>query len=428
MAQEHVHRAHHIGVGVEGASGKANIAGLLRAKTLHPARFAADHTHRQTATQRFAIGDHVGCDTKVLLRAAPGQAKAQKHLVQDQGDAFGIADCTQLHQPVAVGGAVVMHFAGAIHQRRVSWCGAIGMHGLQGIDQHAGDVVAVAQHLQGVGVHFVEGERVRGRRHGVAWAGLHVIPPAVVGASKAHDFVAPGVVARQAHRLHHRLGARHMERHLVLPGDAAQPLHVVEHTRVVATQNRPQGLGHGRALGHAVFVVIQAQQIHAVRAGDVDKPVAVHVRQVHALAALPVAAGFDVALKHLPKLKGNADLPDQLHVRDQALGGLGVCQRQRAAALQLRAQRDKCLAPLSRNRGRGTVGAKPGGFVIAIGGHHLGNPLGHAQMAAQRRVLSKGQLQPLLGLATDPQGCACAGQPLHPFTHAVHVSHAMSFS
>ena len=146
-----------------------------------------------------------------------------------------------------------MRAARAVHQRAVAWRVHVRMQGLQRVHQHAGDVVALAQHAQRVLVHVLQRIGVR-RRDGIADSGLHVLPPAVVGAAEADQVRTPRVIAREAHRLHHRLGAGHVERNLVQPGNFAQATRVVRDRGMVGAQNCAQ---RGRArttFGHAFLV------------------------------------------------------------------------------------------------------------------------------------------------------------------------------
>ena len=75
------------------------------------------------------------------------------------------------------------------------------------------------------------------RRERVAGAGLYVFPPAVVSPAKANQMALARVITGQTHRLHHRLGAAHVERHRVLSRYFFEPLHVIGHARVVGPQH-----------------------------------------------------------------------------------------------------------------------------------------------------------------------------------------------
>jgi hypothetical protein len=157
VVQEGRHRGHHVGVGVEGAAGEADVGRVGVVEAAHQLAAAADHAHRQAAAQGLAVGDHVGLHAEVFLRAAAAQAEAHEDLVEDQHDAALGADLAQLLQPGGGGGAVEVGAARAVHQGRVARRGLVGVQGLQRVDQHAGDVVAGAQHLQAALVLVAQG-------------------------------------------------------------------------------------------------------------------------------------------------------------------------------------------------------------------------------------------------------------------------------
>ena len=88
-----------------------------------------------------------------------------------------------------IGRAVEIAAARAVDQRGIAGRTGVRMQRLQRIDQHAGDVAPRAQHVQRPLRHV--GQRVGlVRRHRIADAGLHVAPPAVIGAGKAHQMRA----------------------------------------------------------------------------------------------------------------------------------------------------------------------------------------------------------------------------------------------
>ena len=150
------------------------------------------------------------------------------------------------------------------------------MQRLQRIDQHAGDVAARPQDMQRPLGHV--GQRIGlVRRNRVADAGLHVAPPAVIGAGEAHQMRAAGVVARQPHRLHHGFGAGHVERDFVESGNLAQPLHVVGDDGVIGAEHRAERMRALFGLGDALLVEIVAEDVDAVGAGQVVEHVAVDV-------------------------------------------------------------------------------------------------------------------------------------------------------
>ena len=121
---------------------------------------------------------------------------------------------------------------------------------------------------------------VLARRERVADSRLDVTPPTVVRAAKAHQVLAPGVIARQAHGLHNRLGAGHVQRYFVESGDLAQPHHVVDHDRMVGAEHRSE-LAHPLAAPRdALLVEVVAEQVHPVGASQVVKGIAVEIGDV----------------------------------------------------------------------------------------------------------------------------------------------------
>ena len=325
-AQEGEHGAHHVGVGVEGAAREAEVRrppGLEAAHQLGP---AADHADRQTAAERLAVGHQVGPDAEILLRAARREPEADEDLVEDQHDAALAADLAQPLQPGAVGGAVEACAAAAVDQGRVARRVAVRVQRLQRIDQHAGDVTARAQHLQGALVHVAQRVGLA-RRQRVAGAGLHVLPPAVVGAGEAHQVLPAGVVARQPHRLHHGLGTRHVEAHLVLAGDGPQAIDHLGHAGVIAAQHGAERRAQPGALLHAGLVEVDAEDIDAVGAGQVVVVPAIEILQLHARGRLPECADRQLLAHVFAELEGHAVAPCQLQV-GQALARPGR-ERQR---------------------------------------------------------------------------------------------------
>src|SRR5277367_2003631 len=147
------------------------------------------------------------------------------------------------------------------------------MQCLQGIDQHARDVATLAQRSQRALIHVLEGIGFA-RGHRIAYAGLHIAPPAVVGAAETHEVGTPGVVARKPNRLHNRLSARHVERYFVLPGDVLETPDVVGDHRMIGAEHRTEGAHLRAAALDASLVEVIAVQIHAVRAGEVVEAIA----------------------------------------------------------------------------------------------------------------------------------------------------------
>src|SRR5262249_28529805 len=145
---ELVHRAHDIGVRVEGAARETDVNRTVVLESLHQLLAAANYADRQASAERLAIDHHVGFNAEVLLRTAGREAEADEHLVKNQRYASLGASRAKLLQPIGVGLTVEMSRTATVHQRGVTGRVHIGMQRLQWVDQDAGNVLAPAQHAK----------------------------------------------------------------------------------------------------------------------------------------------------------------------------------------------------------------------------------------------------------------------------------------
>ena len=154
------------------------------------------------------------------------------------------------------------------------------------------------------------------RRHRIADAGLHVAPPAVIGAGEANQMRAPGVVARQPHRLHHGFGAGHVERDLVEAGNRAQPFDVVGDDGVVGAEHGPERMRALFGLGDALLVEVVAEDVDAVGAGQVVEDIAVDIGDGDAGRGLHEGAGAEMLAHQAAVLERHAVGFGELQVGD----------------------------------------------------------------------------------------------------------------
>ena len=98
------------------------------------------------------------------------------------------------------------------------------------------------------------------------------------------------MVAREPHRLHHRLGARHVERYFVETGDLLQAPHIVGDQRVIGAEHRPELAHVFEAARDRLLVEVVAEDIDAVGAGEVVELIAVEVGDRHARGRLDEGA------------------------------------------------------------------------------------------------------------------------------------------
>jgi len=147
---------------------------------------------------------------------------------------------------------------------------------------------------------------------------------------------APRVVAGQPHRLHHRFGARHVERDFVQSADRLQALRVGQHARVVAAENRPQGLHPIHALRDALLVEVVAEDVDPVGPGQIEERVAVQVLDRHARGRLHEAAGLQPGAQVRAELERDAVAAGELKVREVLAG---LTRHRNAAGEPLQVQR-----------------------------------------------------------------------------------------
>jgi len=204
---------------------------------------------------------------------------------------------------------------------------------------------------------------------------------------------APGVVAREAHGLHHGLGARHVERHLIQAGDLAQARDVGRHTWMVGTEHHAQPGGALQAIGHAGLVEIVAKHIDAVGAGEIDQAIAVEVFQLQAIRGRGKGRHGEALPQVGAELERHAVGAGELQVRKLASRGLGHRGTAGVApGVQVRQARQAVLSAL-HHIGGGAVGRKEALGVVGAAGEPACQALGHARVAGQRRVLGHRKLQ-----------------------------------
>ena len=150
------------------------------------------------------------------------------------------------------------------------------MKRLKRVDEDAGDVPSPTQNLKRALGHLGQRVGVASRRR-ISDARLNVAPPAVIGAAETNEVRAFGVIAGQTNRLHHGLGAGHVEGYFVQTGNFAQAADVIGDRRVISAEHRAKVANAFRALGDARFVEVMAEQIDTVRSGQVVENVAVEV-------------------------------------------------------------------------------------------------------------------------------------------------------
>ncbi len=296
-----------------------------------------------------------------------------------------------------------MRCARRIDQRGIAGRIGVRMQRLQRIDQHAGNVAACSQDVQRLLRHL--GERiglVRGNR--IADARLHVPPPAVIGPGKANEVRPLGVVARKPHRLHHGLGAGHMERNFVLAGNFADALYVLGDDGMIEAEHRPEVPGALLGRSDALLVEVVAEDVHAVGAGEVVEHVAVDIGHGDAGGRFHEGGRAEVFLHQARELERHAIGAGELQVGDlrdglrRQLPPLGV-----AIGVEL-CERKERVPAFGRDFRRRAVGVEVplvGKLVKRQQARHTPR---HLRMSGQRAVLGPRQIKARLDLGEGDGG------------------------
>ncbi len=330
------------------------------------------------------------------------------------------ADRAQTLEPLGIGVLVAMCVARAVDQRRVRRRGRVRMQRLQRIDEHAGDVASRPQDAQRIVRHVLECVGLVCRQW-VADTRLHVAPPAMIGAAEAHQVGPAGVVARQPHGLHHRLGARHMERHFVESGKLFQTLHVVGDDRMIRAEHRAKLADALDGASYRLLVEVVAEDIDPVGAGQVVELIAVEIREHDARGRLHERCGFEVLAHDAAILERHPIGVGELQIGD-AIGRLGgAADRFGKARVIERRQPLEAGAAAPRDLLRRIVGTEEPALVVVVERHQRGHPPRHPGMAGQRPVLGLRKLEPPAQChqrrcqrgSAKPVECQCRAGPFH---------------
>jgi hypothetical protein len=104
----------------------------------------------------------------------------------------------------------------------------------------------------------------------------------MVGAAKAHQMRATGMVAGKPHRLHDGFGSRHVERYFIQAGDLLQTCGIVGYDRVICPEDGPQLTDVFVSLFDARLVKIIPEDVNPIRSAQIVEAVAVQIRQRYA--------------------------------------------------------------------------------------------------------------------------------------------------
>ena len=271
------------------------------------------------------------------------------------------------------------------------------MQGLERIDQHAGDVAPPPQHAQRRFGHV--GKRIGFvRRRRIADAGLHVAPPAVIGAAKAHQMRSAGMIARQPHRLHDGFGARHMKRYLVEPGNFLEEFDVLDDQRMVGAEHRAKLAHPRRAALDGFLVKIVTENVDAVGAAQIVAAIAVQIGDRHAARRLHEGGGRQVRAHHAAILERHPIGIGELQIGNGLARFGGAPDGFGKARLIKRRQPGEAGAASCDDVRRRVVGREEASLVVVVERHQAGEPACDPGVPGERPVLGLRQFKPL------PQG------------------------
>ena len=200
------------------------------------------------------------------------------------------------------------------------------------------------------------------------------------------------VISGQAHRLHHRLGARHVEGHLVLARQGLQALHVLQHARVVGPQHRTQRSSGRGTLCDALLVKVVAEQVDSVGTCEIKELVAVQITHLHASRGLHEAAHAQMLPQVRAVLEGHAVAAGELQIGDARPSfGRGLCAQGIPLGIQAGQRLEPGLAPNSHLCWR-VIACKKALLAVGVARDQRSHSLGHARVARQRTMLGARQL------------------------------------
>ena len=206
------------------------------------------------------------------------------------------------------------------------------------------------------------------------------------------------MIAREPHRLHHRLGARHMERHLVQPGDLLDAFDVVGNDRVVGAEYRPEVTHTLSATRDAVLVEVVAKQIDAVGIGNVIQDIPVNIADGHAGGGFKNGTGGQVFADMAAKLERDPVGRGELKIGGSALHLGGQSAGPRESIPINRGEPQKPILSSARDALGWIVRAEEPVFIVLVERHHRCNPSRQPRMSRKRPVLRHRQFDPSFGL------------------------------
>src|SRR5271156_3660705 len=179
------------------------------------------------------------------------------------------------------------------------------MEGLNRIDENSRDLVRTpSKDVEGRRMKVLESQTVADRSL-AAQSRLYAVPPAVVGASEAHDQLPARVKSRQSNRGHNGLGTTHVKGYFVEFRDGFQKGDIVGDHRMERSQNRTKVLHLLQPLGHPILVTVKTGDVEPIGTAYVQVPIAVEIAQFRTLRFRHHRAETELFAHRPCKRKGN---------------------------------------------------------------------------------------------------------------------------
>ncbi len=225
----------------------------------------------------------------------------------------------------------------------------------------------------------------------------------MIGATKSDHFVASGMVSRQTHSLHDCLCTRHVKRDLVHARDGYESTDVVDDHWMVRAQYRTEISHQICTLIDTLFVKVIAEQVDAIRPGQIVKLVSIKIGQGDTRARCQKGCDLQPPIHHRLKLKWRAIGTHKLQV-GQALGcspGLAAADGE-TGFVGINQSLQRC--PTTRHDiVRRVIDIEHLGFAVRVARQQRGHSARDARMACQRPVFGHRKLDSLAHLNQGPK-------------------------
>ena len=215
----------------------------------------------------------------------------------------------------------------------------------------------------------------------------------MIGAGKADQMGAAGVITGKPHRLHHRFSAGHVEGDFVEAGNLAQPPDIVGDNGMIGAKHGPKRVGALLGILDALLIEVVAEDVDAVGAGEVVEHVAVEIGDGDPGRGLDEAAGTEILADQTAVLERHPVGLGELQVRDLLCRFSGRLPAAREALLVKSGETEEAVLTSVGDLRRRAIGAEEIIDVEFVMRHQPRDHLGHFGMSGQRAMLGARQRQ-----------------------------------